>query len=105
MANIFNQNPIVLDTVWAAGSPPAGLQALKSPSEFKQIIWNAAAVGDTITFADQNGLTLLSWTANVAGANVLWNDAKQPKRWPQPDSTGRGWALTQKSSGSVQLYK
>lgn len=109
MANVFGTgaiavNPIVVDTAWAAGSPPAGLTAIAQggPQKFRRIVWEGATtIGNTVTITDQNSNVLFNVVASVANAQVtLWEDAVFPYTFKQSN-----WAVTVISSGKLLFYK
>lgn len=97
-------NPIIVDTVWAAGSPPAGLTAIAQggPQKFRRIVWTApTTIGHVCTITDQNGLVIISEVCQTANASVvLWNDAANPLTLKQSN-----WAVTVLGSGKVYFEK
>jgi hypothetical protein len=104
MANLFNQNPFILDTVWTSGTIPAALQSTtRSADQFRQIVWDApAAAGDQVVITDLNGEVVLEATATAADVPVLlWSEA-----------SGRmftlkfgKWVLATLSSGKLYMLK
>ncbi len=104
MANAFNANPMVLDTVWTAGTIPAALTAITSPQRFKLIKWvNPTTIGHELKLIDAS-----------AGANVLFDEfasvAQQPVvLWDNPGNPyvfKQGlWVLLTLASGKLYLYR
>lgn len=109
MANQFGTgavavNPIVVDTVWVAGTNPAALTAIApgGPQKFRRIIWTApTTIGHICTITDNNGAVLFSDVCSVANQDVpLWTDAAFPYTMKQSN-----WAVTVLGSGKVYFYK
>lgn len=110
MANSYG-NPLVLDTVWAAGSTPAALKpptgssdttnTRNSPIQATRIEWfNPLATTDTAIITDINGnviITAKCETANVS--QILWQDSRHPLKLKM-----NGWALTTLGSGKIIIY-
>lgn len=104
MANLFNQNPMILDTTWTANTIPAGLTAIKNgpPQSFTRIVWvGPANAGDKVTITDINGNVLLAGVASAPNALVeLWD--KEEQRYTLKQSQ---WVLSVRDSGQIYLYK
>lgn len=101
MANAFNQDPMVLDTVWTAGSMPAAFLALTSPQQFSRIVWEGGTAADVIIITDINGNVIFTDTCPVTGQDVvLWDNNGKKKIMKQ-----NGWILTQMPHGKLLLFK
>jgi hypothetical protein len=83
MANAFNQNPMILDTTWTAGTIPAALTAITSPQAFSLIkLVNPAAAGDEVKITDINGNVLFDEFASVIHQDVvLWDASNGGKKY------------------------
>lgn len=108
MSNLFNQNPMILDTVWTAGAIPAGLSGLTSWQDFSLIKWvNPTAAGDECKIIDASAgaFVLFDEFAVVAHQDViLWDAAAQGgKKY----SFKKGlWVLaTLTAGGKLYLYR
>jgi hypothetical protein len=81
MANLFNQNPMILDTVWTSGTIPAALTALTSWQDFSLIkLVNPAAAGDECKITDASAGTFVLFDEFAVAAHqdvVLWDAAAQ----------------------------
>ena len=103
MANIFNQNPIILDTSWTKTTIPAALTAIANagPQIFRRIVWQGGTAGDTILFFDIDGNTILQGTCGVTDEDVLLWDNAGGSPFPFKQSQ---WGVTI-PTGVVSLYK
>lgn len=106
MANLFTQNPIILDTTWTSGTIPAALTALTSWQDFSVIKWvNPAAAGDECKITDASAGTFILFDefCSVAHQDVLLWDAGQMGR---KYSFKKGlWVLATLTSGKVELWR
>jgi hypothetical protein len=105
MANLFTQNPIILDTVWTAGTIPAALAALASgnPQRSRMIKWvnPVTPATDEITITDINGKVLFDEFCSVAHQDVvLWDNPANPYVLKQSQ-----WVLTVLGSGKLYLWR
>ena len=105
MSNAFTQNPMILDTVWTAGTIPAALSGLTSWQDFSLIKWvNPAAAGDECKLTDINSNVLFDEFASVAHQDVvLWDAAQMGHKY----SFKKGqWVLaTLTAGGKLYLYR
>lgn len=97
MANLYTQNPIILDTVWTTSTIPAAITAMFN-HQFSLIkLVNPAAAGDEAKFTDGFGLVLFDEFASVAHQDVvLWNAATEGKKYQFKD---RLWVLATLTAG------
>lgn len=108
MANLFTQNPIILDTVWTSGTIPAALTALSSgnPQAFSLIKWvNPATAGDECKITDASAGTFVLFDEFCAVAHqdvILWDAAQMGKKYVLKQGL---WVLATLTSGKVYLYK
>lgn len=111
MANIFKNsngfavNPIVIDTVWTAGTIPADLTTISSggPQRFRRIVWTnpITPATDTLVIQDISGNTLFSEVCAVAHQDiVLWDNSRSPYAMKQGQ-----WVVSTIGSGKLLLYK
>jgi hypothetical protein len=107
MANLFTQNPVILDTVWTAGTIPAALTAMFN-QQFGLIKWvNPTAAGDEckITDASSAGPFVLFDEFAVAAHQdvVLWDASVSGKVYQFKNG---GWVLaTLTAGGKLYLWK
>jgi|ERR1700704_762968 len=105
MANVFNANPMVLDTTWTAGTIPAALTALSAnPQAFMRIVWTGATAGDTLVITDASAAAnvLFSEACPVTNQPVtLWQNS-EGKKYTFKQSL---WVLLTKPTGKLLLYK
>lgn len=106
MANAFNQNPMILDTVWSSGTIPAALTALSSgnPQAFTKIVWQGGTLADTIVITDASAgtFTLFSDTCPATGQDVvLWQNSNGKKYTFKQGL----WVLKTMAHGQLLLYK
>lgn len=103
MANVFAQNPIIVDTAWTAGTIPAALtsQAGNGPQLFSKIVWTGGTAADVLTITDINGNVIFSEVCPVTGQDVvLWDN--NGKKFPLKQSQ---WVVTAIPHGKLLLYK
>jgi hypothetical protein len=102
MANLFLQNPFVLDTVWTANTIPTDLTTAASAGAqaFSRIVWSGGTAGDTIVFTDLNGNVILEATCPSTGTIVLWQNSGVPILFKQSK-----WVLLTMAHGKVTLQK
>jgi hypothetical protein len=104
MANLFTQNPVILDTVWTTGTIPAALIAMFN-QQFSLIKWvNPTAAGDECKITDINSLVLFDEFAEVAHKDVvLWDASVGGKKYQFKNG---GWVLaTLTAGGKLYLWK
>lgn len=104
MANIFNANPMILDTVWTSGTMPAAFLALTNPQRFRLIKWiGNSAAADECKITDLGGNVLFDEVivaGNVGLDIVLWDTPGDPYVFKQ-----NGWILTTLTHGKLWLWK
>lgn len=106
MANLFNQNPIILDTTWTSGTIPAALTALTSWQDFSVIKWvNPGTVGDECKITDASAGTFIlfdEFCDLIHQTKILWDAAVMGHKY----SFKKGlWVLATLTSGKVELYR
>lgn len=106
MSNLFTQNPMILDTVWTAGTIPAALTGLTSWQDFSVIKWiGNTTAADECKITDINGNVLFDEVivaANVGLDIVLWDTAVMGHKY----SLKKGlWVLVTLTHGKVYLYR
>src|SRR5690349_13514317 len=104
MANLFTQNPMILDTVWTSGTIPAALTALTSWQDFSLIkLVNPSAAGQEVQITDINSKVLFDEFSVAANQDVvLWDAAAMGgKKY----SLKKGlWVLTVLGGGKLYLW-
>jgi hypothetical protein len=110
MANYYGR-PLVLDTVWTAGTIPAALKPPTGPSDTtntrnntidaKRIVWvGQAAATDTVVITDINSNVILTAKASASVGDQTLYDRD---RFPLKLKMG-GWVLSTLGSGKVVIY-
>jgi hypothetical protein len=110
MANYYGR-PLLLDTVWTAGTIPAALKPPTSASDVtnlrnnsidaKRIVWvGEAAAGDLCTITDINGNVILTAKASASiGDQVIYDRDRFPLKLKQG-----GWVLSTLGSGKLEIF-
>lgn len=105
MANLFAQNPVILDTVWTAGSIPAALTAMFNQAfRFIKLV-NPTTIGDEVKITDASSSPLILFDEFAVAAHQdieLWNYEKAGKLYQFKNGL---WVLATLTSGKVYLYK
>lgn len=103
MANVFSQDPLILDTGWTSSIPAALTDGTVQNQSFRRVVWvDPAAAGDTVTIADANGNVILKAAASAAHEDVVLWDAGVTRKTL---SLKQGkWQLAI-SSGALYLYR
>jgi hypothetical protein len=104
MANSFGGSPVILDTVWTAGTIPAALTAMFNQA-FRLIKWvNPSTAGDECKITDINGNVLFDEFAVAAHQDVvLWDASVSGKVYQFKNG---GWVLaTLTAGGKLYLWK
>lgn len=104
MANVFNQNPMQIDTVWTTGTIPAALtaEANNGPQSFNRIVWEGGTLGDTIVITDAGGNALFNDACPVTNqAVILWQNSNG-KKYTFKQSK---WVVSTMAHGKLLLYK
>ena len=105
MANIFTQNPLILDTAWTNSTIPAALTTANgAPQNFSRILWvGPSAPADTVVITDINGNVIVSAECAVADQQVvLWDSGAARRNLLLKYGQ---WILSHISSGKLYLWK
>jgi len=106
MPNVFNQNPMILDTVWTAGTIPAGLSGLTSWQDFSLIKWvNPTAAGDECKLTDINSNVLFDEFAVAAHQDVVLWDAAANGGHKYSFKKGQWLLVTLTAGGKLYLWR
>lgn len=104
MANIFTQNPMIVDTAWTTGTIPAALTAElnNGPQAFKKIVWEGGTALDVVTITDAGGNILFNQECPVTGQDVLLWESGNGAKYTFKQSK---WVVSAIPHGKVLFYK
>lgn len=104
MANIFSQNPFVVDTTWTTGTIPAGLTAVAGggPQAFTKIVWTGGTAADVCTITDAFGNLLFNEVCPVTGQDMVLWDSAGGKKYTFKQSL---WVVSSIPHGKLLFYK
>jgi hypothetical protein len=103
MANLVNQNPLILTTA-ATSNKNMGLPGNQVLKVFKIIWYQPTSAGDTFTISNGDGSVILKRVAEAASGsvgNTISMDFGPPGLTL---SSNLGWYLSQISSGTLYIY-
>ena len=110
MSNFYG-NPMVLDTVWTAGTIPAALKPPTGPgdttnlrnsaTEVKRMEWfSPSNVGDQMIITDINGNVIMQAKCEAIGVSqVLWSPGR-----PALLLKMGGWVLSTLTTGKLMVW-
>jgi len=113
MANFYGR-PMVLDTVWTAGTIPAALKPPTGPADTTNtrnnavaatlIIWHGSTAAGSVSIQDINGNVLAQQTIPTSSLQIgqdviVYSNSRNPLKLKQG-----GWVLATLGSGTLVIY-